>query len=290
MKQECPTRWNSAFYMLERFILLSEIIARVLFQLDTAPQNLTSLEIKLIKESIYLLQPFEQITREISGEKFMTASKIIPIRTILKKHLESHIVMVTEEGKILQQRLKIEFYQRFLTVEKETLLGICTILDPRFKKVHFQSPVSAANAIGLIDEEMRNIIETQHRPTVVSDVSVQISTEENKIGLWEEHDAMVNTESNQYHDDEVNCEKRLYLQQPIIDCMQSPIEFWLKSPFPVLTKIALKYFTVVATSVASERLFSKAGNIITDHRSRLNHRRLEKLVFLSSIESKFWDV
>ncbi|KAF0760700.1 zinc finger BED domain-containing protein 4-like [Aphis craccivora] len=45
-----------------------------------------------------------------------------------------------------------------------------------------------------------------------------------------------------------------------------------------------------ATSVASERLFSKAGNIITDHRSRLNQRRLEKLVFLSSIESKFWDI
>lgn len=103
MKQECPTRWNSAFYMLERFILLSEIIARVLFQLDTAPQNLTSLEIKIIKESIILLKPFEQITREISGEKFMTASKIIPIRTILKK-------IWSQTLSVLQMRVK--FYKR----------------------------------------------------------------------------------------------------------------------------------------------------------------------------------
>jgi len=286
MKQECPTRWNSAFYMLERFILLSEIIARVLFQLDTALQNLTSLEIKVIKESIILLQPFEEITREIAGEKFMTASKIIPIRTLLKKNLESHI-SVTNEGKMLQQRLKIEFYQRFHDVEKETLLAICTILDPRFKRVHFQSPLSAANALGLIDAEIRKATRT-YRPenTRVGEVS----TEENKISLWGEHDVMVNTENVQYNDDEVNCEKRLYLQQPIIDRKQSPIEFWLKSPFPILTKIALKYFTVVATSVPSERLFSKAGNIITDNRSRLNHRRLEKLVFLSSLECKFWDL
>eukprot|EP00102_Acyrthosiphon_pisum_P018397 XP_008190138.1 PREDICTED: zinc finger BED domain-containing protein 4-like [Acyrthosiphon pisum] len=287
MKQECPTRWNSAFYMLERFILLSEIIARVLFQLDTTPQNLTSLEIKVIRESIILLQPFEEITREIAGEKFMTASKIIPIRTLLKKNIESHIISVTNEGKMLQQRLKIEFYQKFHDVEKETLLAICTILDPRFKRVHFQSPLSAANAIGLIDAEIKKATRTYRlENTSVSEVS----TEGNKISLWGEHDAMVNTENVQYNDDEVNCEKRLYLQQPIIDRKQSPIEFWLKSPFSILTKIALKYLTVVATSVPSERLFSKAGNIITDNRSRLNHRRLEKLVFLSSLECKFWDL
>lgn len=161
-----------------------------------------------------MLQPFEEITREIAGEKFMTASKIIPIRTLLKKNLESHIISVTNEGKMLQQRLKIEFYQRFHDVEKETLLAICTILDPRFKRVHFQRPLSAANAIGLIDAEIRKATRT-YRP---ENTSVgEVSTEENKISLWGEHDAMVNTENVQYNDDEVNCEKRLYLQQPIID-------------------------------------------------------------------------
>jgi len=135
---------------------------------------------------------------------------------------------------------------------------------------------------------MRRVIGTQSRP---ENTSVQAgSIEKNNTSLWEEHDAMVTTGNIQYNDDEVNCEKRLYLQQPIIDRKQSPIEFWLKSPFPILTKIALKYLTVVATSVPSERLFSKAGNIITDNRSRLNNRRLEKLVFLSSLESQFWEV
>jgi hypothetical protein len=46
-------------------------------------------------------------------------------------------------------------------------------------------------------------------------------------------------------------------------------------------ELATKYFCVVATSVPSERLFSKAGATATKSRNRLTGNKISKLLFLS---------
>jgi len=55
----------------------------------------------------------------------------------------------------------------------------------------------------------------------------------------------------------------------MIDRRENPIRYWLKltSVYPTLSIIARKYLAVVGTSVPSERLFSRAGNILTDSRN-----------------------
>lgn len=58
--------------------------------------------------------------------------------------------------------------------------------------------------------------------------------------------------------------------------------------YPNLYEIAIKYLSIVGTSVPSERLFSKAGNILTEKRSRLSGTRLSKLIFLSSLDEIYW--
>lgn len=57
----------------------------------------------------------------------------------------------------------------------------------------------------------------------------------------------------------------------------------MKTVFPMLYKQARKYFTMVATSVPSERLFSKAGGVITKTRNRLIGLRLEKILLLADL-------
>ena len=47
-----------------------------------------------------------------------------------------------------------------------------------------------------------------------------------------------------------------------------------------LFKIAMEYLSMPATSVPCERLFSKAGQIITEQRTRLKGERLNKLILL----------
>ena len=62
----------------------------------------------------------------------------------------------------------------------------------------------------------------------------------------------------------------------------NPFKWWdeNKNNFPILAKLAKKYLRVSATSVASQRLFSDVGNIITAKRTNLKPERVSKMVFL----------
>jgi len=58
--------------------------------------------------------------------------------------------------------------------------------------------------------------------------------------------------------------------------------------YPHIAKIAEPYLSLVATSVPSERLFSKAGNIMTTKRNRLKGEKLQQLLFLNSLNVDDW--
>ena len=79
MVLDVKTRWNSTYYMLQRFIEMVNIISPITLQHITAPAMPTAIEINTIKQFIELLKPLEFLTREFSGDKYVTISKIIPM-------------------------------------------------------------------------------------------------------------------------------------------------------------------------------------------------------------------
>lgn len=62
----------------------------------------------------------------------------------------------------------------------------------------------------------------------------------------------------------------------------NPLEFYKnnKSTYPHLANLSRMLFSIPASSVPSESLFSKAGLITTDLRNRLKPKLVESLVFL----------
>jgi hypothetical protein len=67
-----------------------------------------------------------------------------------------------------------------------------------------------------------------------------------------------------------------------VDMLTNIFEWWhqRKSVYPRLHSLMLKYLIIPATSAASERVFSSAGLIYEDRRSRLSDEHVNMLIFL----------
>ena len=50
---------------------------------------------------------------------------------------------------------------------------------------------------------------------------------------------------------------------------------------PLLSQIARKYSAIPLTSASSERVFSAAGSVVTDARTRLDPKNIEKFAYLN---------
>ena len=69
----------------------------------------------------------------------------------------------------------------------------------------------------------------------------------------------------------------------VISRADDPLEWWSKNSrhYSTLVKLARKYLCITATSVPSERLFSKAGELISHKRSRMKPKNVNMFLFLN---------
>jgi len=66
-----------------------------------------------------------------------------------------------------------------------------------------------------------------------------------------------------------------------VDHDSCPLAWWATNQvnYPNVARLARKLLAVPATSVASERLFSKAGEVTTKKRNRIDSTKADKLFF-----------
>lgn len=83
------TRWNSVYYMCERFLELKEVINQILLKHLNAPPILNAQEIENIKEMVNILRILEKVTKEISGQRYGTMSLVISIISCIKDNLNA---------------------------------------------------------------------------------------------------------------------------------------------------------------------------------------------------------
>ncbi|XP_066593218.1 E3 SUMO-protein ligase ZBED1-like [Prorops nasuta] len=119
--QSVDTRWKSAHDMLERFVELSDKIGTILLKFPAAPSMIHAKELQTLIEFIELLKPFKEATKIISGEYYLTASKVIPIISTLRIAINK-LEPATEEGNEMKQQLLEQFDFRFKNLEEETIL------------------------------------------------------------------------------------------------------------------------------------------------------------------------
>jgi hypothetical protein len=218
------------------------------------------------------------------------------IRMALLKHPDSRGVqtMITELLTSLDRRFQFVFGEKHLMV--------ATLLDPRFKDRFMPTEVRQRVFEWLADEVMRRDEDLQNEiPT--KRVAVEASQlPESQSSVWDAFDQVI--QASQVPADDAPVANsvdagaranrasvmqliRVYVAEPTVDRMMDPLKWWAENGNKKLAAVARQFLCPPPTSVPSERLFSGAGLIYSDRRSRLTADKAEMLMFIRTNMAAF---
>ncbi|XP_067284076.1 zinc finger BED domain-containing protein 4-like [Pseudorasbora parva] len=295
LKQDCPThakRWNSTFYMLQRFLCNKDAIITVLALVNARLETPTQDEWKEMEEVCEVLKPFEEVTVEISGESYVTGSKVILLSRSLQKISTRYLRSGGFRKPIMETYLETmnkDMATRFHKVEFHHLLSEASALDPRLKKRAFSDDHAANEAFQRLKTATGRVRlsssahQTEQQNTAAAPLPPPQETQESLVwGDFDEQVAGLVTRSSS--STEALLEIRSYSEEPLLARSSNPLLWWQNRSliYPKLTQVMLERLCLVATSVPSERVFSKVGQIISDRRSRISPSKARQLMFLNA--------
>lgn len=133
------TRWWSLLDLMEVVVTQELALASFLRSYNNGihkGKKYNEEEMIILKTLLHVLQPIRQISDNLAGETFVTASAIIPVIKILENKLTE---IGNNENEInINQTLKKTVLQTIVDLlqsryNNNNILKICTALDPRFK-------------------------------------------------------------------------------------------------------------------------------------------------------------
>lgn len=128
LHQDVSTRWNSTFYMLQSLVEQKLALASYAAEYEL-PCSFTVHQWKLIENTITILAPFEELTKEISSSS-ASAADVIPCVRALTRLLEK--TAETDHGVKTAKSVLLDAVQRrFADIDAQKLYTIATMLDPR---------------------------------------------------------------------------------------------------------------------------------------------------------------
>ena len=128
--QDIDTRWNSTYYMLQRFVYLKPAIAATLLEIDFDIE-FSSAEWTLCDKIVTCLKYFEEATKLLSSKEASISSTIPFVFTIIRA-LETTNEDLGIKG--MKNKLKSAMIERFRDIEKYEHYSVPCLLDPRYKQ------------------------------------------------------------------------------------------------------------------------------------------------------------
>ena len=221
----------------------------------------------------------------MSIEHHVTVSSLRP----LLHHLETEVLLQKEDDTQLTANIKkhilMSLQRRYDDEDVSELIDKAGFLDPSFR-LEYVSEENRPLIKDCIAQEATKILEADdtgdiHVPTQSPDIPPP--AKKSKLGSI----LKKKKETNEYRalstEEKVEKEIDEYLQCPQLDTEADPLQWWKQyGPiYSTLSKLAQKYFWICATSEASERLFSVAGNIVTSKRTCLKPDKVNMLTSLA---------
>ncbi|XP_047222504.1 zinc finger BED domain-containing protein 4-like [Girardinichthys multiradiatus] len=281
LQQDVSTRWNSTYYMLHSLLEQKRVLGVYAADFEL-PATFTSSQWELIENMTTLLEPFEELTKEICSST-ASAADVIPSVMVLKRILTKETA--ADHGvKTTKDTLLEAVTKRFADIEEEPLYSLATVIDPRYKDRFYSEGLKTKThrlLLGLMTEAAQRDPNQEHEANNTGEPAEKVPRPGSLSSIFGEILAE-ETPQQAHTDSPTPSEMIIYLSEPPISRGASSLEYWKtnKERFPDLAKVARAYLSAPCTSVESERLFSAASNIVDEHRNRLMTEKAEMLLFI----------
>jgi len=174
-------------------------------------------------------------------------------------------------------------------MESNHNLAAATLLDPRLK-IAFRDRTAAQQNMQQLVQEMSSLSSFQRQQEVESAITETptVSTPSNKYNLWAAFDSKVKESQSSRGTADAALQRRHYVEETILPRYDDPLKWWegQEKHYTLLSILALKYLSIPGTSVPSERLFSKAGELVSAKRSRIKPKNIDMFLFLNKTSRK----
>lgn len=172
----------------------------------------------------------------MSAEKYVCASKSIPVINglidvleELKKKPEYY-----DAVKHVIQNIESQLNARFLVIENEDNLAMCTILDPRFKLSMFIDENAATTTKTNVVTEVKNVMrqtESISQPVNFDDTS---NMDDGEVSIWRKRNLILKQRKANPMQNISNLaqqEMESYLQEDFADSKCDPCQWWRSNQF-----------------------------------------------------------
>lgn len=171
LKQECPTRWNSAYDMLDRLVTVKGAVSAIAASVKKVP-SLTASEWEVVDEYVRICKPFKILTAVMGSSTYPTISMVIPELNKLKHTLATESVDCSCLP-TLREDLLTNIDRRWPNYESKPIYAMSTLVDPRYKDCGFDDSSAADGArCQVLTAMLRNLTKIQCDPANTSSGSL----------------------------------------------------------------------------------------------------------------------
>ena len=315
---DVTTRWSSTHLMCKRATLLKEHIeplklkAKKTLKLGKKQMSkfLNDDDWDLCAELTKILGPFFAATRQLSGQKCVTASKVLAlwrrIQLALQKQMDRNVHLNSD--KIVQVLLDAmdDLWNEHL---EHDIWKVASAVDPHHKGLKFVKKPEREDIWRLVLEEMKAVVEAEKKAKALKEQDeneeekalVKVEAEEQEKDDDELLDLGLSSSDNddqildvKVDEDDTSLKLELHkcrgmkLKTNPAEC--TPLQFWqVNAPeFPTLSKVASCHLGVNASAVASERVFSLTGHTMSKRRNKTSGKLLCAILFLNQCAKRKW--
>lgn len=278
-----PTRWSFVFNMFDAFLdVFDEIRPKIPDNREDLITKFNSINKTTLRAVRNFLEIFCILTKEVEGDTYITAVKVLPVFESLYQHL-----IVKNNDLAIVKRMKQIGMDYFNDNKDEVVPLHCknwVFFHPQFKKLTNFKTVDKSIVLASIQMQIEVMNQAAADSIEIQNNNVTVENANISTGMCEKRSIFSDFEDVEQNSSENTIENEIeHYMNSKVGQVTDVLKWWMKNKtiYPNLWRYFMSFAAIPASSAAAERIFSLSHNIITVKRNRLGTDTVDMLVFLN---------